>query len=194
MDEYDLIADWYAADRNEHIGVPEVTTLAASLPPGATVLDVGCGNGMPLTRALLAAGCSVVGVDSSERMLEHFRRNFPNTRAVRSTIQASEFDAATFDGAIAWGVLFHLPHVEQAKAVAKIAHSLKTGGLFLFTSGDVDGDKEGLPMNGVPFHYFSFSAGNYRALLAKHALTLIDVHTDRWANTHYLARKDVQPS
>ncbi len=191
MHEYDLIADWYAADRNEDIGVPEVTALAATLPPRATVLDVGCGNGMPLTRTLLTAGCTVVGVDSSERMLEHFRSNFPNTRAVCSTIQACELEAATFDGAVAWGVLFHLPHKEQAKAVARIAGSLKAGGLFLFTSGDVDGDKEGLPMNGVPFHYFSFSVENYRALLAKHALTLIDVHTDRAANTYYLARKDV---
>ena len=194
MREYDLIADWYAADRNEDVGVPEVTALAAALPPGAAVLDAGCGNGMPITRALLAAGCTVVGVDSSERMLEHFRRNFPDTRAVLSTIQACEFEAATFDGAVAWGVLFHLPHEEQAKAVAKIANSLKAGGLFLFTSGEVDGDKEGLPMNGVPFHYFSFSPGNYRALLAEHALTLIDVHTDRAANTYYLARKDVLPA
>ena len=32
MHEYDLIAEWYASDRNSEIGVPEVTSLASSLP------------------------------------------------------------------------------------------------------------------------------------------------------------------
>lgn len=84
MHEYDLIADWYAADRKTDIGVPEVTALVCSLPPGATVLDVGCGTGVPLTQTLLQAGCDVVGVDSSPRMLERFRLNCPDTPAICS--------------------------------------------------------------------------------------------------------------
>ena len=79
MHEYDLIAEWYATDRDHGTGIPEVTALSDSLPRGATVLDVGCGTGIPVTRALMAAGHSVLGVDSSTEMLRRFQVNCPGT-------------------------------------------------------------------------------------------------------------------
>jgi len=190
MDEYDLIADWYATSRGtSKVGVPEVESLIASLPPGASILDVGCGTGLPLTRKLLDAGCRVLGVDSSPGMLERFRANCRDAPAICSPIQSCDFRGETFDAAIAWGVLFHFEHAEQRKAIAKIAEVLKPRGLFLFTSGDQDGSKQGEPMNGVPFHYWSFTVEGYRELLKANGLTLIDVHRDGGQNIYYLARK-----
>jgi SAM-dependent methyltransferase len=78
---------------------------------------------------------------------------------------------------------------EQRKAIARIASVLKPGGSFLFTAGDVDGEKEGDPMNGVAFHYWSFRIENYRDLLRANGLTLLDVHRDAGENSYYLARK-----
>ena len=190
MNEYDLIADWYAKDRNLSIGVPEVTSLLASLPEGASVLDVGCGNGMPLTTTLLVAGCKVVGVDSSLQMLERFQENCPDTPFIYAPIQSAHLDGQMFDAAIAWGVLFHLEHEEQRKAVVKVASALKPGGLFLFTSGDEEGSKQGEPMHGVPFRYWSFSVEGYRKLLKANGLTLLNVQRDEGQNIYYLARKD----
>jgi 2-polyprenyl-3-methyl-5-hydroxy-6-metoxy-1,4-benzoquinol methylase len=62
--EYDLIAEWYASVRIDTTGVPEATALASSLPSGSRVLDIGCGNGIPLTKALLSRGHRVVSLDS----------------------------------------------------------------------------------------------------------------------------------
>ena len=56
MREYDLIADWYASERVSQTGVPEAAALAHSIAIGGRVLDIGCGNGIPITRALLSAG------------------------------------------------------------------------------------------------------------------------------------------
>jgi SAM-dependent methyltransferase len=192
MHEYDLIADWYASDRDPAVGVPEVTSLASSLAPGARVLDVGCGTGIPLTRALVSQGLRVVGVDSSIRMLERFRVNCPNAPFIHGTIQACDLDGMTFDAAIAWGVLFHLPHPEQAQAIARVSSALKAGGWFLFTSGDEDGSIEGSPMNGVPFRYWSFSVEGYRRLLRTHGLELLDTHADAGGNVYYLALKELK--
>jgi SAM-dependent methyltransferase len=189
MHEYDLIADWYATERKGPGGVPELESLIASLPHGASVLDVGCGNGIPLTRTLLATGCKVVGIDSSLRMLERFETNCPGTPFVCTPIQSANLEGQLFDAAVAWGVLFHLPHEEQRKAMGKVASALKPVGLFLFTSGDQDGDKQGEPMNGVPFHYWSFTIEGYRELLAQNGMTLVDVHRDAGQNTYYLATK-----
>src|SRR5262245_8448298 len=125
MHEYDLIADWYARDRTHRIGLPEVQALTMSLPSGASVLDVGCGNGIPLTRFLVEAGFDVLGVDSSSKMLEKFRVNLPDTPAICERIQACDFNGRLFDAAISWGVIFHLTPAEQRQAFAKMAESIK---------------------------------------------------------------------
>src|ERR1700674_2011075 len=130
MHEYDLIADWHARDRTHLTGLPEVQALADSLPPGASVLDVGCGNGIPLTRFLVEAGFDVLGVDSSSKMLERFRTNLPNTPAICGKVQLSDFQGRLFDAAISWGVIFHLTPAEQGQVFAKMADVIKPGGLF----------------------------------------------------------------
>ena len=102
MLEYDLIAEWYASRRHQSsVGVTEVESLIAAMPAGASVLDVGCGTGLPLTAVLLAAGCQVLGVDSSPRMLERFRMNCPDTPFICSPIQACDFGDQRFHAAIA---------------------------------------------------------------------------------------------
>lgn len=194
MHEYDLIADWYAADRTHFRGLRELEALAATLPTGASVLDVGCGNGIPLTTFLVESGFEVFGIDSSLRMVEKFRRNLPNTPVICSTIQDADLPHGGFDAAISWGMLFHLNHADQATALAKVAHALRTGGRFLFTSGDRgnkdDDGIEGAPMNGVPFHYWARTPEGYRELLEQVGLRLIDTFQDRKTmDTYYLAEK-----
>jgi SAM-dependent methyltransferase len=194
LHEYDLIAEWYASQRTDATGVPEVTGLLSGLPADAAVLDVGCGNGLPLTRVLIDHGCRVVAVDSSPNMLARFAVNFPAVPAICSPIQECDLTGRTFDAAIAWGVMFHLPLDEQVKVIAKIASVLKPGGWFLFTSGDEAGGRdgepfEGAPMNGVRFFYYSFTRDAYRDVLREHGLTLEQTHIDAGKNMYYLARK-----
>jgi SAM-dependent methyltransferase len=191
MHEYDLIADWYASDRRPWLGVPEVTSLASSLAPGARVLDVGCGTGVPLTRTLLSLGFQVVGVDSSSRMLEKFRVNCPDTPFICGAIQTCDLGGLEFDAAIAWGVLFHLDHDAQAQAIAHVSRALKVGARFLFTSGD-QGDEGGSiegQMNGVTFRYWSFSIDGYRRFLQARGLELLETHVDGGGNIYYLCVK-----
>ena len=191
MQEYDLIADWYASERGDQTGVPEALALVKTLPPGARVLDIGCGNGLPITKALVAADVQVVGIDSAAKMLARFRLNLPATHAVRAVAQTLPFADATFDGAVAWGVMFHLPQAEAIKVIASVARVLKPGGSFLFTAGDVlddSGDHIGI-MNGVAFHYYSFTIDGYRRVLVDHGLHLVDFHKDKGGNGYYLAAK-----
>ena len=137
MHEYDLIADWYARDRRAQ-GLPEVEAFVTTLAPGASVLDVGCGNGMPLTKFIVDAGFDVLGVDSSPRMLEKSHANLPQIPVICAQIQNVDLPRAAFDAAISWGMLFHLPLGQQVLAFAAVARALKPGGRFLFTSGDPD--------------------------------------------------------
>jgi len=188
--EYDLIAEWYASERVDQTGVPEATALASSIPRRSLMLDVGCGTGMPITRALLSQGHRVIGLDSSSAMLAHFKQNCPEAFAVRGVVESCPFADGIFDAAVAWGVMFHLNPEDAIRAIANVSRILKSGAPFLFTSGDVDGldAKEG-KMNGVTFRYFSYNADSYRRILGDHSFTLADVHADSGSNTYYLAQK-----
>ena len=190
MREYDLIADWYTSERVDQTGVPEATTLASSIPRGSLVLDIGCGNGIPITRALLRAGHRVTGLDSSAAMLRHFKQNCHEAFAVRGTVQSCPFPDGRFDAVVAWGVMFHLNPEDAIQAIASVSRILRRGAPFLFTSGDEDGfkAKEG-NMNGVTFRYYSYSVSNYRRILGDHGFKLLDVHADSGNNTYYLAKK-----
>lgn len=190
MREYDLIAEWYASERVNQTGVPEANALASSIPPGSLVLDIGCGNGVPITRSLLNGRHRVVGLDSSSAMLAQFTQNCPEAFAIRGVVQSSPFADCVFDAAIAWGVMFHLRPQDAITAIASVSRVVKVGAPFLFTSGDIDGfeGKEG-EMNGVTFKYFSYSRDSYRRILRDHGFKLIDVHADSGNNTYYLAKR-----
>src|SRR3954454_8647117 len=84
MREYDLIADWFSTDRGRTVGVAEALAVAATLPTHSRILDVGCGNGVPIAEALVNAGHRVVGLDSSAGMLARLQVNLPGTPTLTS--------------------------------------------------------------------------------------------------------------
>ena len=79
MREYDLIADWYRRDRGNSVGVREALAAVSSLPHRARILDVGCGNGVPVTDALVTAGYRIVGLDSSSAIASTATGTTPST-------------------------------------------------------------------------------------------------------------------
>ena len=186
--EYDLIADWFRADRSLTVGVREALEVAAKLGDTSLILDVGCGNGIPVAKALSAKGHRVVGLDSSRRMLAHLRADLPDIPAVCGDARACPFASATFDAAISMGMLFHLRPLEQAAAFASVSRVLKPDAPFLFTAAEIeDASDEGITgeMNGVTFHYWAVHS--YRTMLAESGFKLLNVHDDPGVATYYLA-------
>lgn len=190
MREYDLIADWYPTDRGRTVGVAEALAIADALPAGSRILDIGCGNGVPITEAVASTGHRVVGLDSSARMIERFRVNLRGTPVVHGDIRQCPFSRHSFDAAISWGMMFHLTPTDQSLALASVARVLKVGAPFLFTAAEIqDADQRGITgtMNSVTFRYFAVPS--YRTLLAQHGFVLVDVHDDPGVSTYFLARR-----
>ena len=188
MDEYDLIAAWYVAARSPEVGIADLAALARPLPSRARVLDLGCGDGVPISRFFLRERCEVEGLDSSPAMIARYRDNFPGVPARCEQAQEADFPAETFDAVVAWGVLFHLPEADQRAVIRKVAAWLKPGGRFLFTSGEVEGATEG-EMNGVLFRYVSLGVRGYRNEIERAGMRLEASSFDAWGNYVYRAAK-----
>ena len=191
MREYDLIARDYAASRGRTVGVAEALNLAATLDAGSRILDLGCGHGIPITEALVKAGHRVVGLDTSGEMLALLAVNLPGTPTVRADARRCPFADCSFDAAISWGMLFHLPRGDQSQVFANVSRMLKPGAPFLFMAAEIDVPDEdpGITgeMSGVTFHYYAVPS--YRELAAAHGFLLIDIHDDPDVSTYFLIRK-----
>ncbi|MBL8994866.1 MAG: class I SAM-dependent methyltransferase [Spirochaetia bacterium] len=165
-----------------------VRSFVATLGKGSKILDVGCGDGVPITQYLVSQGFQVFALDSSQTMMERFQINFPLIPFQCAPIQESDLFNETFEAVIAWGVFFHLTEMDQRTAIDRIAHSLKTRGRFLFTSGKEAGRRSG-QMHGVTFHYLSLGSELYAQILKEHELVLTREFHDSSENYYYESEK-----
>ena len=123
-----------ASGRSTGVGVNAVRKWARTLPRGAAVIDLGCGPGLPITEVLVAEGLTVFGVDAAPSFVQAFRRNLPSTPVVCEAVQDSRFFDRSFDGVLAWGLMFLLSPEDQGRLIQRIAGILAPGGRLLFTS------------------------------------------------------------
>ena len=121
------------------------------IPPGSEVLELGCGAGLPMTKAL-AEGRRVTGVDLSAVQLDLARRHVPEATFVHSDMTELRFRPASFDAVVAFYSLIHVPRDEMAALLGRIRSWLRPGGVFVATMGaddtpdDIDADWLGVPM------------------------------------------------
>jgi len=128
---YDLCAAAYEKARQSE-GNPELDLLTCQLSSGAHVLDIGCGAGIPITRTL-AQRFQVTGVDISSEQIRRARRNVPEGIFIQGDIMSVNFLPASFDAAVAFYSIFHLPREEHPDLFRHIYRWLKPGGYLLAT-------------------------------------------------------------
>jgi 2-polyprenyl-3-methyl-5-hydroxy-6-metoxy-1,4-benzoquinol methylase len=183
---YDAIAHHFIGARDRNIGGSTVREWSQSLPRGASVLDLGCGFGEPISRVLIEEGFNLYGVDASPRLVDAFRSRFPNVPVECATVEESSFFDQQFDAVVAWGLIFLLPEEAQAFLIQKVAVALHPGGRFLFTS-----EKTALRWEDSLTDRVSISLGSdiYRALIEGAGLTLTGEASDVGENAYYFASK-----
>ena len=134
---YDDIADAYL----ERFGVSVVRQkwlgrLIDSPPAtGGRVLDLGCGAGIPVARALAASGRVVTGVDGSPKQIVRARQNVPQATFVEADMREVTFEAGVFDAVGAFYAITHVPPGKQGALIAGIAAWLKPGGTLVASFG-----------------------------------------------------------
>jgi trans-aconitate methyltransferase len=154
---------------------PLLTLLDAK--PGEAVLDLGCGDGA-LTEKIAAAGCAVVGIDSSLAQIQATKKRGLNALVMdgRRFFFKRAFDAVITNATLHW--------IKEAEdVVMNVAHCLSINGRFVGEfggNGNVDTIRvalhDGLRRRGIdpwkidPWYYPT--PEDYARLLRKHGFTV----------------------
>ena len=170
---------WTSDSYREHAAfVPSLGAAVLELlapRPGERILDVGCGEGT-LTQQIVDRGAAVVGIDSSQEMIDAARARGLDARLVDAEALAfeHEFDAVFSNAALHW--------VRNHDALLDgIARALRHGGRFVAEFGGhgnvaaIEAAIEGvLARRGLPPRIRRYYPGDdeYRARLTVHGFTV----------------------
>lgn len=172
---YDRIAERHAAwagktrsDERERYA----RVLLDALPAGASVLELGCGAGVPTTQAL-ARRFAVTGVDISPRHVALARRNVPAATFIQADMTALDFPLASFDGIAAFYSIIHVPRDEHPALLRNVARWLRPGGLFVAAMG-AGSTEDGYEADwlGAPMYWSHFDAATNRRLVTEAGLRI----------------------
>ncbi len=183
---YEAVANEFLAGRGSRartvgIGVKEVRKWAKTLPRGCSVIDLGCGPGIPITAVLVEEGLQVFGLDASPSFVAAFQRNLPGTPIACESVLDSRFFDRTFDALLAWGLIFLLKAEEQHRLIQRFAQVLAPGGRLLITSPAKPAVWNDA-MTGL--ESTSLGATQYKELLAAVGLSIVEEYEDEGEN-HY---------
>ena len=185
---YEAIArDFMAYRRTSLIGVEPVRLWAKTLVPKVTILDLGCGNGIPITEALVKDGYRLYGIDASPTLVASYREHFLGQTVACEAVETSDFFDRKFDGVVAWGLIFLLLESVQTLVINRVSTILKPGGQFLFTS-----PKQACTWTDTLTGVESRSLGveKYQRILSSAGLSLTGNYIDEGENYYYFTKKE----
>lgn len=174
---YDNITEWYLKWVESQKSPRERYTkkLLEELQPSPSVLELGCGPGVPVLKLLLDHGAQVVANDISAKQIEMARARFPDAKLLAGDMTALTFEPESFHGAISFYTLFHLPRAKLKDMLTKIHGWLKPGGVFVFNLATVDEEEIHGEFLGYGMFWSSYDVDGNRALLEEVGFDLMQV-------------------
>lgn len=163
---YDTIAAQYLATRTQDSAdVRLLAELIPRLPPGAPVLDAGCGAGQPVTLRL-SQHFQVTGVDFSAAQLELAHQAVPAATFICQDMTQLAFPDENFAAITSYYAIIHIPRHEHRPLLENFWRMLKPGGLALLCLGahDIPGDADDDYL-GEPMYWSHYDAATYRQML-----------------------------
>lgn len=153
VEAYDRVAGRYAEARGPVSGPFRrlLDRLVEPLPDGATILDVGCGHGVP-ARYLVERGFRVTGLDGSARLLALARAAVPEADFILGDMRTAD-PGGPFDAILAWDAVFHVPRNDHAALFVKFRSWIESGGRLLVSLGGSGSEEFTSVMLGETFFY-----------------------------------------
>lgn len=168
------------------VGSARVEAWAQSFPPHARIIDLACGPGTPRSEVLAGKNFALHAIDAAPSLVNAYKARFPEARVACESVEASSFFGETFDGVLAWGLLFLLDVPVQRALFPRVERALRPGGSFLFTAPWQPARWED---SSTKRQSVSLGRNAYRALLGEAGLGVYAEYDDEGGNHYYEAIK-----
>jgi SAM-dependent methyltransferase len=152
---YNICHADYTAVRSQDTA-PEIYLLTTRLPSEATILDIGCGSGVPVASSLASQGFHVTGFDISASQIAQAKLNVPSATFFCADMLSSTTNEtlapASFDAVVAMFSIFHTPRDQHGSVLDRVASWLRPGGYLLMTTaaGSTDSQVQASRSSGPP--------------------------------------------
>lgn len=159
------------------------------LKADASVLDLGCGSGMPVAQHLIQHGMCVTGADTSPTMISLCRERFPEQEWIVADMREASL-ARRFDGILGWDSFFFLDPDSQRRMFDTFAAHAAPRCVLMFNTGPRYGEAIG-EYRGEPLYHASLDPEEYRSLLGRVGFEVLDHRVedrDAGGRTVWLAR------
>jgi ubiquinone/menaquinone biosynthesis C-methylase UbiE len=178
MEVFDQLAEKYQGEHSNNPFQAALTErISALLPAGTSVLDLGCGTGVPTGKILTDSDHRVVGVDISEGMLRLAREQVPAAEFVHADFKDLPDDFGRFEAATAFFSLLMLSKADIERVLTKAAAWVKPGGYLGIGMVNFDGDSLPFEFLGVPVTVSGYLEPDLAAVVEAHGFKVESIET-----------------
>lgn len=133
---YEQLGKAYLEHRQSLKSDSYVRMLLKQLSKNSSILDVGCGAGVPVDDVLVKAGHEVTGIDLSPSLIKIARKLVPQASYTAGDMQQLKPNEYSVDAVVCLFALFHVPRSEHARLIKTFASYLPINGWLLISMGD----------------------------------------------------------
>lgn len=164
---YDKVAQNYSSQRDQFRNDKYLERLVKLLKSGSTILDIGCGAGVPVDKYLVGRGFRVIGIDISEKQIELAKKNVPQAFYKTKDMSELQYGEYQVDGVISFYAIFHTPREQHKELFKKINSFLPKDGLILVTmgAGEWEGTEE--DFHGTKMWWSHYGAEKNKEIIKK---------------------------
>ena len=148
--------------------------------PGAKVVDLGCGGGVPVAKYFAERGYAVEGYDLSAEMVAIARGAVPAAKFHVARMEDLRLGAGSVDIVVSLFAIIHVPRVDHAALFSQIFAWLKPGtGVALLSLGGNDNAAQQETWHGVRMAWSHFDAATSLRMLRDAGFEVLGSETEQ---------------
>jgi len=183
-ESYDSIADRWLEPFLETNGIRQHEQALQFRPTGGVALDVGSGCSGRFIRLLESRGYRVEGLDVSARMIELAKTRNPDVLFHHADV-CEWVPTRQYDFITAWDSIWHVPLERSESVLRKLCGALSPGGIFIWTTGGLDGPEEKRDSSmGPPVYYSVPGISETLQAIGEAGCVCRHLEYDQWPEKH----------